>query len=207
MNLRAWWPGWAGTIMLVPRLYQAAVVSTALGAALLVGCSGNSASPQSTSSPRAAAPSSQPARTSTALTPSASPSSSPSSPATAAQPTAMQLAHQVKSKISKVQQVVHITEDNDPNNLIGRPNGYIDGAILYIKGAPQDDFGVAEGAFIEIWPTGTAAEARANYIQKIEKAAPTLGSEYDTVHGRALLRVDQSIKPSYEKRIKAAFES
>lgn len=192
--------------MLVPRLYQAAVVATALGAVLLVGCSSNSAPPQSTSSPKAATRSRQPAQTSTALTPGASTSSSRSPSATAAQPTAMQLAHQVKSKVSKVQKVVHITEDNDPNNLIGRPNGYIDGAILYIKGAPQDDFGVAEGAFIEIWPTGTAAEARAKYIQKMEKAAPMLGSEYDTVHGRALLRVDQSIKPSYEKRVKAAFE-
>ncbi|HEY9294163.1 MAG TPA: hypothetical protein VIP98_23010 [Microlunatus sp.] len=187
----------------MPRLYQVAVVAAAFGAVLLVGCSSNSAPPHSTSSPTDAAQSSPPAQANTALTPSES--SSPSPSATAAQPTAMQLAHQVKSKVSKVEKVVHITEDNDPNNLIGRPNGYTDGAILYIKGAPQDDFGVAEGAFIEIWPTTTAAEARAKYIKKINKAAPMLGNEYDTVHGRALLRVDQSIKPSYEKKIKAAF--
>lgn len=139
------------------------------------------------------------------MAPSASTSSSPSPSATAAQLTAMQLAHRVKSKVSKVQKVVHITEDNDPNDLIRRPNGYIDGAILYIKGAPQDDFGVAEGAFIEIWPTETAAQRRAKYIPSIQKRAPMLGSEYDTVRGRALLRVDESIKPSYAKRIKAAF--
>lgn len=89
----------------------------------------------------------------------------------------MSYAHQIKSKISKVTKIIHITEDNDPNNLIGRPNGYTDGAILYINGANQDDFGVADGAFIEIWPTKNDASARAKYIQGLVKAAPMIGTE------------------------------
>ena len=41
------------------------------------------------------------------------------------------LATQLKAKVPSVTKIVTITENNDPNNKIGRPNGYVSAAVLY----------------------------------------------------------------------------
>ena len=46
-----------------------------------------------------------------------------------------------------------ITEDNDPNDLIGRPSGYTDAAVVYDSEAECTELGVDCGATIEIWPS------------------------------------------------------
>jgi hypothetical protein len=37
----------------------------------------------------------------------------------------------LQAVVPSVRKVVTITEDNDPNCLIGRPNGYTDAAVIY----------------------------------------------------------------------------
>ena len=49
--------------------------------------------------------------------------------------------------------------------------------------------------------------ARNEYIQSNIKAYPVLDSEYNTVHGSALLRVIGQIKPSRAKAYPTAFAS
>lgn len=104
--------------------------------------------------------------------------------------------------------VVVITEDNDSNNLLGRPNGYSSAAVINDADLPdQTDPGVGSGATIEVWKDGTAAQARADYIQGLLAASPILGSEYDYVEGPILLRVNGDIKPTVAAKYEAAFKS
>jgi hypothetical protein len=107
--------------------------------------------------------------------------------------------------VPTVTKIVQITEDNDPNDKIGRPNGYTGGAVLYDRNVSCTELGVDCGATIEIWPTAEGARARAAYIQGLLKGAPALGAEYDYLNGPALLRVAGDIKPSKAKAYGAAF--
>jgi hypothetical protein len=102
---------------------------------------------------------------------------------------------------------VTITEDNDPNDLIGRPTGYIDAAVLYDSNLTCDELGVGCGATLEIWPDAMAAQARSDYIQGILTESPVLGTEYNYLSGHALLRVTGDIKPSLAAEYEAAFLS
>jgi len=110
--------------------------------------------------------------------------------------TATGIANHLKAAVPSVGKVVTITEDNDPNDLIGRPSGYTDAAIIYDSAAECTEPGVDCGATIEIWPSEADATARKEYIQSNIKSIPMLNKEYDTVRGPALLRVTGQIKPS-----------
>lgn len=102
--------------------------------------------------------------------------------------------------------LVTITEDNDPNNVIGRPSGYSTAAVLYDSRTKcSDGLGADCGATVEGWPTAADAKHRAAYIEKLLKASPLLGSEYDIVRGTYVLRVAGDIKPSKEKAYSDAF--
>jgi len=103
--------------------------------------------------------------------------------------------------------VVTITEDNDPNNKIGRPNGYVSAAIIYDAGGECEDLGVDCGATIEVWPSAEAATERSEYIQGLQKDAPILGSEYNYLDGAALLRVSGDLKPSVAAEYESALSN
>ena len=101
---------------------------------------------------------------------------------------------------------VPITEDNDPNNLLGRPNGYV--AAIVIKDSRLadcgDDVGVDCGATVEEWPDAEAAKTRADYIAALQKDSPMLGSEYHYLDGPVLVRVSGELKPSEAKEYETA---
>ncbi|WP_207021434.1 hypothetical protein [Phycicoccus sp. DTK01] len=101
--------------------------------------------------------------------------------------------------------IVEVTEDNDPNDLIGRPNGYDSAAVIYDSNATCTDLGVECGATVEVWPDEAAAKSRSDYIQSILEASPVLGSEFHTLAGPVLLRVDgKQLKPSLAEKYAAA---
>ena len=144
-----------------------------------------------------------------APTPSSTPSTATSAPPATTQapatPTdATAWAKQVS--IDSTTKVVTITEDNDPNNLIGRPNGYVSAAVLYDSGVECTELGTACGGMVEVWPTAADAQRRSDYIQGILKDSPVLGTEYDTLNGAALLRIDGKVKPSVANSYAAKFK-
>lgn len=126
-----------------------------------------------------------------------------------AEPTAQSAAEVLRTEISDITELLPIDEDNDPNNLIGRPNGYTAATIVFDSriSCPADDPGVDCGATIEEWPSKEAAEARAEYIQTLLAGSPILGSEWDTVRGNLLLRVSGALKPSDAKVYEQIFRS
>jgi hypothetical protein len=100
-------------------------------------------------------------------------------------------------ELPTVTRAVEVTEDNDPNDLIGRPNGYEGATVFYDKRVAEcSELGVSCGATLEIWPDGESAQRRAAYIQGILKESPMLGSEYHYRDGALLLRVTGELKPS-----------
>jgi hypothetical protein len=109
--------------------------------------------------------------------------------------------------VPSVRKVVTLTDDNDPNDLIGRPNGYTDAAVIYDSEVQCTEMCVDCGATIEIWPSDIDATARKDYIQTTLKANQALGTEYDTLHGSVLLRVTGQVKPSRAKAYATAFTS
>lgn len=150
--------------------------------ALLAGCTATSAEGQGTSA--------KPIALETATsTPTPTPTPEPV--------TGASVAAKIRAGVPTVTKTLQITEDNDANKLIGRPNGYTDAVVLYDSaGACDGEPGVACGATIEVWKTAKAAEARKTYIQGIYEASPALGSEYNYVKGNVILRVSGSLKPS-----------
>jgi serine/threonine-protein kinase len=144
--------------------------------------------------------------------------SSPSTPAsvglsapTSGSATAQEAAESIRAAIPEVTELIPLTEGNDANNLIGRPNGYVEATVIVDSRASRiplcssADAGVDCGATVEQWPDETAAHKRAEYIQTIQGAMPIAGREWNTVTGDLLLRVTGELKPSVAKAYEAAF--
>ncbi|WP_156479385.1 hypothetical protein [Gordonia sp. QH-12] len=127
-------------------------------------------------------------------------------PTTAPATTARSVAERVQTAVPEAMSLVDLTEDNDANNLLGRPNGYSQATVIVDKRAECDDSpGVDCGAVVELWPSEEAANKRKDYIQSILTDSPMLGSEYDTVRGPMILRVSGDLKPSQAKVYEQAF--
>ncbi|MFT3877166.1 MAG: hypothetical protein QM708_12195 [Propioniciclava sp.] len=144
-------------------------------------------------------------------TPSAAPGSgAPAAPAaTSAKPAkpADATAWAELAKQGSTTKIVTITEDNDPNNLIGRPNGYKTAAVIYDSGASCDQLGTSCGGTVEVFATEAEAKARSEYTQGVLKDAPMFGTEYHTLNGAALLRITGNIKPSVATGYADAFSA
>lgn len=124
---------------------------------------------------------------------------------------AVAVAKELKRSIKKVTEVREITEDNDVNDLIGRPNGYTSAAVLVDSRielpCDKKEPSARCGAKVEVWKSAEDAERRSEYIQTVTKEAGMLGSEYNYLDGAVLLRVAGEIKPTAAKKYEAAFEA
>ena len=118
---------------------------------------------------------------------------------------ASDVADQLSQAVESATEVVAITEDNDPNDLIGRPTGYVSAAVIYDEGAECDELGSDCGATVEVWRSAEEAQDRSDYIQGILEASPILGTEYNYLDGAVLLRVSGELKPSVASEYEAAF--
>lgn len=124
--------------------------------------------------------------------------------------TATEIGEAIKAEIPEISRVVTITEDNDPNDKIGRPGGYVDGAVLFDSRAEPTDKepGVDQGAFLEVWPDEAASTDRSEFVQDALKSANgVLGTEYHYRHKGFLLRVTGELKPSQAKAYESVFNA
>jgi len=173
------------------RSLTVAVLAAAL---VLSACGSDEAASPSVDS----AASSEPTETQTTETPAVEPK------------TATEIGDAIKAEIPEISKVVTITEDNDPNDKIGRPGGYVDGAVLFDSRAePTDEEpGVDQGAFLEVWPDEAASTDRSEFIQNALKGADgVLGTEYHYQHKGFLLRVTGEVKPSQAKAYESVFDA
>jgi hypothetical protein len=136
-----------------------------------------------------------------------------SSPGTAAEPTPATVdAKTVIEAIGKAElSLTGISvqdEDTDPNNLLGRPNGYTSRSSADLPGGDKnaEKYSVDRGLVVEGFATAEDAKRRSSYIQGLQKDNPILGTEwhYSAGRGTALVRVSGKVKPSLAKKIEAA---
>jgi hypothetical protein len=107
--------------------------------------------------------------------------------------------------VPSVSKSVELTESTDPNDMLGRPNGYTAATVFYDKRATCDEPGAECGATLETWPDSQGAKRRSEYILEILKAAPALGSEYHFLDDGRLLRVTGELTPTQSKAYESAF--
>ena len=109
-------------------------------------------------------------------------------------------------KLPSVSRVVRLTKDTDPEQLLGRPNGYDHGALFYDSRLKCMSPGIECGALLEVWDDADEAKRRSAYIQALLDGVPMLGSEHHYLEGRMLLRVDGKLRPSAAKGYEAALQ-
>lgn len=124
-------------------------------------------------------------------------------------PTAQTAAQVLQSRIPDVTELITLDEGNDPNDLIGRPNGYTAATVIFDSrvSCEGDDPGVDCGATIEEWPSQEDAEKRSEYIQDLQSGSSLLGSEWNTVRDNLLLRVAGNMDPSDAEAYADIFKS
>lgn len=124
-------------------------------------------------------------------------------------PTAESAALVLQSQIPDVAELVKLDEDNDPNDLIGRPNGYTAATVIFDSrvSCEGDEPGVDCGATIEEWSSQEDAEKRSDYIQDLQSGSSFLGSEWNTVRDNLLLRVTGNMSPSDAEAYADVFKS
>src|SRR5580765_2962635 len=102
----------------------------------------------------------------------------PSTTATSTTPSddSQAIAKDLHAAIPQIGAIVEITEDNDENNLIGRPGQYNAGSFMQDKrlgctaASKFQGLSIDCGAKLERWPSKADAQARAADIQKKLKA-------------------------------------
>jgi len=116
------------------------------------------------------------------------------------------LGANLKAAIPSIKDVLTVTEDNDPNDLIGRPGGYVSAAVIYDENAECDEPSSACGGTIEVFATEEDAQKRVDYIQSVQEQMPIVGTEYQYLTGSALLRLSSDLKPSLAAEYEALWK-
>lgn len=146
---------------------------------------------------------------------SASSASPPVRSVTAAETAAPLTAEQVTAKLQELVPTAESTKTytaaNDPNHLLGRPNGYSSKAAFADSRVPADQVeymaqdAVERGGSVEVFADEAGAKARMQYIQTLAQGFPG-AVEYDYVHGAVLVRVSRILTPDQAKDYEAALQ-
>ncbi len=126
--------------------------------------------------------------------------------------TAEQVVAEITQRVPEATPSVVFTPATDPNDLLGRPNGYTSKASFNdTRIDPEtlgglEEGGVEFGGSVEVFASEDAARKRMDYIQAVLAAAPPIlgGSEYDYVRGGVLLRVTGTLTPDQAATYEAA---
>jgi hypothetical protein len=149
---------------------------------------------------------------STASSSTATSSASAAGETKAASADATAILQKLQSAGLPITDSIVITEDNDPNNLIGRPGQYTSKVVfadrrtgVALDKATPDN---GSGGSVEVFANAAAAKSRSDYIQtSLAALGPAAGTEYDYLTGAALVRVAGALRPSeaaqYEAAVKA----
>lgn len=134
----------------------------------------------------------------------------------------------LKEKGAPIGEMQVYTAENDPNELLGRPNGYI-GKISFIdadvekkkieenlnefdmseeetKKEMREEFGVEYGGSIEVFENEKDAKNRYEYVSTVSSEMGAMFVEYGYVEKTVYLRLSKSLTPAqasvYENALK-----
>jgi hypothetical protein len=103
-----------------------------------------------------------------------------------------------------IDNIVVYTEENDPNELLGRPNQYTSKINFADMRIDQVDDSSPKGGSIEVFGSSKDAKARKEYIDSIGESA-SLFAEYSYQYENVLLRIDKSLTPKQAAVYEEAF--
>ena len=109
-------------------------------------------------------------------------------------------------KVDSVVRVMRLSKEDNPNELLGRPDGYDHAAVFYDAGLTCAAPGIECGAFLEVWSDAAEAESRSGYLLALQDGTPGLGAEVHHVDGPYLLRLTDDLAPSSAEEYEQAFE-
>lgn len=109
----------------------------------------------------------------------------------------------MKSKGVKIGEVVTYTESTDPNNLLGRPGGYVSKSNFELEGDEKIS-GEDPSNTLEVYPKEEEAISRKKYIEEIGKASPMF-LQYIYQSGKYVLRLEKKNTPTVAKEIENIF--
>ncbi|GGM65382.1 hypothetical protein GCM10012275_39880 [Longimycelium tulufanense] len=162
-------------------------VLAVLAAAVLGGCSGSAESTPARGDSTSAAVTDKPAK----------------------QRTAEKIANALTAEVATAKVTKVYTAQDDPNKLLGRPNGYQSKVAFADSRVPESEVegtkpdAVERGGSVEVFADAESAKKRADYIQNIAKNMPAAG-EYDYVAGPVLVRVSRVLPPDQAKEYETA---
>ncbi|MDX3661045.1 hypothetical protein PV646_27395 [Streptomyces sp. ID05-26A] len=127
--------------------------------------------------------------------------------------TAEDVTNALAAKIPSLKLTKVFSAEDDPNKQLGRPNGYTSKSAftdtrIAVEGmvAATKENDTLRGGGVEVFPDGTGAKARMEYIQQFGKEMPML-AEYDYVIGGVLLRVSKELTPTQAKEYETALNA
>lgn len=155
--------------------------------------------------------SSQPAATAPAAV-SAAAAADTTTTAEAKPKTAEEITQALAQRIPSLTLTKAFTEADDPNHLLGRPNGYTSKTAFADSRVPEAEVEFAKptdterGGGVETFADEAGAKARMDKIQGIGKEMSTL-AEYDYQVGGVLLRVSKILTPEQAKEYETALQA
>jgi hypothetical protein len=103
-----------------------------------------------------------------------------------------------------IDNVIVFTAETDPNEMLGRPNGYT--SKVNFADTTIEQFGDDPvGGSIEVFENEKDVKNRKEYIDSIGEEMQ-LFAEYSYVKGSVLLRLDSALTPEQAEKYKAEFE-
>lgn len=104
---------------------------------------------------------------------------------------------------------ITFTAETDPNELLGRPGGYI-GKITFrdtqLPVENQSEISLEDGGSIEVYSDEGGATLRSEYIQAIGAASPIF-AEYNIQNGGVLLRLSKRLTPDQVEEYKNVIDT
>lgn len=127
------------------------------------------------------------------------------------QRTAITIVKAIATKVASARPGFDYTADTDPNQLLGKPNGYLSEATFTDNRiSPADTAGVRPGSVqrggsVEVFADAASATIRQQRLGKLERDAPLPSREYMFTDGPALLRLSGRLTPGQAAEYAAAF--
>ncbi|GKQ35181.1 hypothetical protein [Streptomyces sp. A012304] len=120
---------------------------------------------------------------------------------------AQQVVTALTKAITSTKAATVYTAATDPNQLLGRPNGYTSKAdFTDSRAKPKLDDEVQNGGSVEIYSDPADAQDRAKYIADTLDKMKIFGTEYHYLNGGILLRVSGALTPDQAAEYEAALK-
>ena len=120
---------------------------------------------------------------------------------------ARQITEYLKTQGLPITNEIEYTEENDPNELLGRPNQYIS-KVNFADSRITEQYDIENnpvGGSIEVFPNSSDAKKRKDYVDAIQSQIGSL-TQYTYQFDNVLMRVDHELTPTQAAEYESALQ-